>query len=124
MLHDNRNWCLGEVASAEELTSELTAITWCPCQAFRIKDIPDYLWLNDSTSPDGAQEFAVVRIDSETGTMTQIESLTISWMNRDELLTTVLSILRNQHDAENGWTQPVTPMIQSPKDHGRCHHCA
>ena len=124
MLHDDRIWCLGEVDSVEKLASELTAITWCPCQAFRIKDVPEYLWLNDSTSPDGAQEFAVVRIDSETDSMTQVESLTVSWMDYDELLAVMPATLRNQHDAENGWGRLVSPTIQSPQEHGRCQHCA
>lgn len=56
MLHKNRRWCVTPVASAEELAEKLTEMTWCGCSGFRLGG---YLWLNDATSPDGAQEFAV-----------------------------------------------------------------
>ena len=124
MLHDDRLWCLGELESIEKLVAELSAITWCPCQAFRVTGVPDYLWLNDSTSPDGAQEFAVVRIDDQTGAMTQVESLTVSWMDGDELLASIQATLRSEHDPADGWGRPVAPKIQFPKEHGRCQHCA
>ena len=39
----------------------------------------DLLFLNDSFSEDGAQEYAVVRQGR------QIEALTVSWMSRAEL---------------------------------------
>ena len=56
MFHNKRVWCVSPVASAEELARKLTETTWCCCTAFALGD---YLWLNDSTSPDGAQEFAI-----------------------------------------------------------------
>ena len=40
------------------------------------------LWLNDSTGPDGAQEYAVVREED----LMQVESIPASWCSEDELI--------------------------------------
>ena len=74
-MHENRVWCVSEVATAEELVRLLTETTWCCCTGFQIGS---YLFLNDSTSPDGAQEYAVCkRLDD--GGLIQIESITFGW---------------------------------------------
>ena len=78
MLHSDRIWNVSEVRSPEELAKNLTQTTWCCCQAFQKAGHSQYIWLNDSTSPDGAQEFAVCRIDS-IGGIRQIESITFGW---------------------------------------------
>ncbi len=56
MFHERRVWSVSPVASAEELAKKLTEMIWCCCNAF---ELGGYLWLNDSTCPDGAQEYAV-----------------------------------------------------------------
>ncbi|MCA9048376.1 MAG: hypothetical protein KDA89_06590 [Planctomycetaceae bacterium] len=123
MLHNNRIWCLNEVESAEDLATKLTTTTWCCCQAFRIKGHDNYLWLNDSTSEDGAQEFAVLKRDASTEALTQIESVTFGWCETAQALRFILATL-NGEDDHHDWAISVNPMIQSPKDHGRCSHCA
>ena len=75
MMHDNRIWCVSAVESAEDLARKLTEITWCGCTAFELEG---YLWLDDATSPDGAQEFSVLK-KCVDGTFVQIESITFSW---------------------------------------------
>jgi hypothetical protein len=81
MLHADRIWSVAEVSSAEELARDLTRETWCCCQGFRIVDHPRYVWVNDSTSEDGAQEYAVCRLGLAKGDMRQLESITFVWCN-------------------------------------------
>lgn len=71
MLHNDRVWCVAAVESAEELARKLTETTWCCCTGFQLGD---YLWLNDATGPDGAQEYGVCRQQSDRRFL-QIESL-------------------------------------------------
>lgn len=59
MVHKTRRWMITEVATLEELAPKLREHSWCLCSGFRYKDL---LFLNDAFSPDGAQEYAVVRL--------------------------------------------------------------
>lgn len=118
-MHDTRVWCVTPVESAEELARKLTGMTWCCCTAFAI-DL--YIWLNDATSPDGAQEYAVLRKE-EDGSLVQIESITFSWCSYDESLKYVRQTLRGEDD-RNEWSRRVRPILQTAAEHGRCSHCA
>lgn len=69
MLHRGRVHTVTEVASAEELAAMLVERSWTLCTGFRHAGL---LFLNDSTGPDGAQEYAVVRNGR------QVESITFS----------------------------------------------
>ena len=60
---------------AAEQAEKLEQHTWCLCSAF--ETAAGTLWANDATSPDGAQEFAVLRPDSAG--WRQVESITVSW---------------------------------------------
>lgn len=75
MLHQHRRFGVITVQSAGELVENLTEHTWTLCTGFSLQGL---LFLNDSFSEDGAQEYAVVR-DGR-----QIESLTVSRMSRAE----------------------------------------
>lgn len=123
MFHADRIWCIAEVASAEELARALTETTWCCCQAFIVSGNPRYIWLNDSTSPDGAQEYAVCRIGLAQGDIRQLESITFGWCDIDKTLQFIRQTL-NGEDDNNEWSRPVIATIQSAKEHGRCDHCA
>ena len=123
MMHSNRIWCVTEVESAEELALKLTTGTWCCCQAFRIKGHSHYVWLNDSTSEDGAQEYAVCRQDLATGDLRQLESISFSWCDRDRALQFIFATLSGDDD-HNEWARPVTANLQSPEEHHHCQHCA
>jgi hypothetical protein len=70
MLHPKRLFQVTEVTSAEELAQKLTEMTWTLCQGFRLGEL---LFVNDSFSEDGAQEYAVFRGDE------QVESVTFGW---------------------------------------------
>ena len=64
MWHDRRGFQLDWAGDLDELVEKLTEHTWCRCQGF-------FLWplmmLNDSTGPDGAQEYAVILEDRPRG---------------------------------------------------------
>ena len=64
MFHDRRTWCVSPVETPEELAEKLTEHSWCICTGFEIQG---YLFLNDATSEDGAQEYAVVRRPTKDG---------------------------------------------------------
>ena len=120
MLHNHRVWCVSPVPSAEELARKLTETTWCCCTAFALGD---YLWLNDSTSPDGAQEFAIVKRDGGNGTPVQIESITFGWCDEAKSLEYIRDTLAGRDD-HHSFRRDVTPVLQTPEQHGRCAHCA
>ena len=120
MFHQDRTWCVTPVESAEELARKLTTVVWTCCTAF---ELSGYLWLNDSTSPDGAAEFAVLKRQTPDGRMLQVESITFGWCSRDESLTYIQQALRGEFDA-NDFAREVQPRLQTPQEHGRCHHCA
>ncbi|QDT64079.1 hypothetical protein [Calycomorphotria hydatis] len=123
MLHAHRRWTVSELETAEELAEQLTSMIWCCCQGFRIRGHPGYLWLNDSTSPDGAQEYAVCRFDPISGDMLQIESITFGWCDFDKALRYLRETLAGRDD-HHEWVHVVEVQIDSPVEHGRCRHCA
>ena len=140
MFHDKRIWTVADIATPEMLAEKLADSTWCCCNGWRCQG---YLFLNDSTGADGAQEYAVVR---EADSM-QVESLTVSWMKREECLEAIKEIVAS------GKVNPVLPKgpvakatsiagvmlalgsaaavrgrkvevhIDTERSH-RCHHCA
>lgn len=112
MMHRTREFQVSDVATPAELAEKLTQHDWCPCQAFAIGGL---LFLNDSTGPDGAQEYGVVRGG------TQIESVTFGWMNEPDALDTIKRLLDGTLGAEYA---KVLNKIVSPEEHGRCYHCA
>lgn len=81
-----------------------------------------YLWLNDATSPDGAQEFAVIK-QCDDSTFVQIESITFSWCDFDAAQRFIEATLAGEDD-ESDFCRHVSPVLQTPKQHGRCPHCA
>jgi hypothetical protein len=120
MLHDARRWCVSPVDSAEELAHKLTEYTWTCCTAFEFQS---YLWLNDATCADGAQEYAVVKRNGPQGKPLQIESITFSWCDFAKALAYIERTLRGDDDG-NDFAREVTPVLETPDQHGRCHHCA
>ena len=99
MMHESRNWQVTVFeGTPSEFAHELSRITWTPCQGFKFGNL---LYLNDATSPDGAQEYGVIRLSDNQ----QIESLTVSWMTPAELLKAVKGLSKSDY---SGW-QPFGP---------------
>lgn len=118
MLHSNRIWVVVDSEGAERLAHQLTQYTWCGCNGFRLSN---YIFVNDSTSADGAQEYAVLRPDEND--YAQIESLTFSWMSEDHALGITQRVLAGEFDHEVFGERIERRRLQSPAEHGRCHLC-
>lgn len=120
MMHHDRHWCVTPVATPEELAEKLTTICWCCCTAFSIEK---YVIVNDSTGPDGAQEWGIVKLHGSNGRPLQIESITFGWCDREQTLSHLRRILSGEYD-QSEFAHPVEPRLESPEEHGRCPHCA
>lgn len=78
MLHERRPFHIRNVETPAELGVLLTTETHSTWQGFRCQGL---LWLNDSTSMEAIQEYAVVR----ESTSEQLESITVSWCDADSI---------------------------------------
>ena len=117
-MHRHRRWCVGQAQSPEELAQELTERTWTLCTGFQFGS---YLFLNDSTSENGAQEYAAILIRDTD--FLQIESITFSWCTYQRALELVREALTGKWD-RNDFAKAVDVQLDLPEDHGRCHLCA
>lgn len=117
MVHKNRVWCVEEVQSAEELAQKLVGYTWTLCTGFRYSG---YLFLNDSFSESGAQEYGI--INERTGR--QVESITVSWCSYERLLGLIHRVVSGGFD-EYSWSPgiDVKAQVQTPVEHGSCCLC-
>jgi hypothetical protein len=118
MLHSRRIWSIAPADSADWLAEQLTQYTWWACNGFRLDD---YVFVNDATCADGAQEFGVLR--GEGDHFVQIESLTFSWMTGKEAATIIRRVLAGEFDNERYGTVDAS-RLQTPEQHGHCHLCA
>ncbi len=119
----NESGVFPEVASAEELAEKLTSMTWCCCTAFRVAGHPRYVWLNDATSADGAQEYAACRLTDQADKVIQLESITFSWCDYEQALMFIRATLTGDDDG-NDSAREVPAAIQTADEHGCCGHCA
>ena len=120
MFHKHRFWAITQVESAEELAEKLTEHTWTSCTGF---ELSGYLFLNDSTSADGAQEYAIIKEDLGDGTPRQIESVTFSWMNEGKALPYIRDVIAGKDD-RSAFVHPVPVSWEPIEQHGRCPLCA
>lgn len=118
MLFVKRVWAARDVKSAAELAWLITRFTWCGCTGFRLGG---YLFLNDATSPDGAQEYGIVR--EKDGL--QVESVTMSWCTQEQAQKYIEAAVRSEYDG-CAWESGIdlARQVQTPEQHGRCHLCA
>lgn len=119
MLHRNRIWSLSQVASPEELALKLTEVTWTGCTAFQLGM---YLFANDATSPDGAQEYAVFRAFQQPDSLVQVESITFSWCSFANALELIQQIQANRFDSQLLARIPRN-RFQNPEEHNICDLC-
>lgn len=118
MTMHTRRWQVTDVATAEDLASMLTGHDWTLCSGFRHGG---YLWLNDATGPDGAQEYAVVREDDHT----QVESITFGWLHAARGLAIIREIVDGAGGDFSASFGSIDPrLIETPAQHSRCRHCA
>ena len=120
MMHTRRRFCAGDAASAEYLAEKLTDQTWTLCTAFRLGR---YLFLNDSTSEDGAQEYAVVKTPAAPSEPhRQVESITFGWCDYDKALGYIRKCLAGDYDSEAPALATLT--VEEKATHGTCGRCA
>lgn len=126
MMHENRRWGVGPVASPEALAHMLTERTWTLCAGFYVVGHPDYLFLNDATSEDGAGEYGVIRGGLGAAQHVQIESITFSWCEYLEALALIRQVLAGEMDGNRfgGLGRSIRLRLETVKEHGRCHRCA
>jgi hypothetical protein len=112
MIHHHRTFSVVVVDSLDELVQKLIDRTWTLCTCFAYHEL---LLANDSFSEDGAQEYAVYKEGR------QIESLTVSWMTRENLRE-VIEALRSgaYEELEFG---PVQPLQTEPASEHSCALC-
>ena len=115
MLHSRRVWMTVPIASAEELAEKLSQHTWTGCTGF---ELGGYLFLNDATCADGAQEYAVVK-PLHDGRFEQIESITFSWCSQERALDLIRNVLAGQFDLAD-YRREVHPQLETASEHGRC----
>lgn len=120
MLHKWRLHCVADVPTADDLAEKLTEHVWTLCSAFRLGPL---VFANDSTSPDGAQEYAC--LIEEHGRWWGIESITFGWCSREEAHRHIEYCLRAAGDPAFRAVQPVpvNPLLE-PLDGHRCGCCA
>ena len=118
MLHSKRIWSIFPAESPEWLAEQLTQYTFCGCNGFQLAG---YVFVNDATCADGAQEYAALKLAGDH--YVQIESLTFSWMTPTQALDVIRRVLAGEFDAEQ--YAIIDPgRLETPEEHGRCHHCA
>lgn len=121
MFHKTRTWCVSPKGTPEEVARLLTESTWTLCTAL---EHGGYLFLNDSTSEDGAQEYAVVKKPTEPGRQyMQVESITFGWCSYDQALGYVRQALAGHYDALD-FVRAVDPRLDPAAEHRRCPLCA
>jgi len=120
MIHHRRRFNVADIDTAATLAQILTRGTQCLCSGFRVAG---YLFLNDSFSEDGAQEYAVFRVASD-GQHEQIESITFGWCNYAQTLDYIERIVRGELAVRCTTGGPLT--VQTHQEHRaqRCQLCA
>jgi len=119
MLHRNRVWSVTDVVSPEELAHKLTQQTWTGCSAFRLGQ---YLFANDATCADGAQEYAILRQFFRPGILVQVESMTFSWCRESRALELINQISSNHFDSQL-LDRVRAGRFQTPEEHDFCSLC-
>ena len=109
MLHKHRHHSILECADIPALVARLYNHTYCGCCGFKAGTL---VLLNDSTSGDGAQEYAVCKGGR------QIESLTVSWCSKEEL-----TAYLEKYEAE-GSGEDYGPCAVKLHPEGTCQLCA
>jgi hypothetical protein len=116
MFHQNRRFVVADIARAGDLVQKFKGPiqTWTLCTGWRYKG---WLWLNDSLSENGAQEYAVVK----EADMVQWESITVSWATEEFLRKFIQDL--EQGEIEGPYYGGVANRIETPEQHGRCELC-
>lgn len=122
-MHSKRVWCATQTESLDEITRRLKDHSWTLCTGF---EIGGYLFLNDSTSEDAIQEYAVVKKPTASeDAYIQVESLTVSWCSPEKLCELIQQAINGKFD-NIVFFGHVTPRIETAVEHRArcCQLCA
>jgi len=101
-----------EIDSPESLAQNLYHYIWPDDLAFRIARPLDkgYLFVNDSLSVQGEQQFAILIAGQRPGESWQIGNLLIGEQSEEALLATIREFLTGDHDLPEDpeWQEPIT----------------
>ena len=64
-------------------------------------ELHGYLFANDSTCADGAQEYAVLRTSVDNDSLKEIESITFSWCSERRALELIHQVCSGDSDGAN-----------------------
>ena len=118
MLFEKRRHQFQDIVSVRKLAELLTEMTWTLCTGWRLHAENQVLYvLNDSTSEDGAQEYAILASDGR-----QLETITFGWCNADEAETHIWEILNGSDMSD--WLGRWPLLVEPSEEHTRCYHCA
>lgn len=104
MINTRRLWGFTQAESIEELCRILTSRTMTCCTAFRFGR---FLFLNDATSEDGAQEYAVLR--PEGSAWLQVESITFSWISQADAVQRLKEVMGGDEVPMGTWRPNIEP---------------
>jgi hypothetical protein len=110
LIHRTRVFRITPVGDVATLVEKLHQRTWTACTAFQLHDV---VFANDSFSPDGAQEYAILR-DGR-----QIDSLTVSWCTRAELECAITNYVAGKVHGDDG-----AVALRTDHPPGPCARCA
>lgn len=120
MMHRGRSYSVADVPDLDTMADRLHGHTWTGCTGWRCGEL---VALNDSTCADGAQEYGILvgaRVEDGDLVGEQVESLTVSWMDRGKLLD-VLTRLAAGDWWPDGPREPVRVALHAPGE--ACGHC-
>ncbi len=119
MWHKKRMWSVTSVGSPDDLAEKLTQWTWTGCTAF---ELAGYLFANDATSANGAQEYGVLKPDQQGRDLIQIESITFSWCTEIRALDLIQRILNREFET-TAYGHVSRSRFQTTAEHGFCPLC-
>ena len=114
MMHKSRRYVVRAMATLADTVAKLAHGNYCGCVGISFNGT---VYLNDATSGDGVEEWAVFRNGR------QVESITFGWMSPAEIEETVRRMDAEPWDAFKGRGSSL-PQIQTRQEHGTCPCCA
>ncbi|MCB9922302.1 MAG: hypothetical protein H6822_08975 [Planctomycetaceae bacterium] len=121
MLHDSRLWKRTTGPTPAKLAEILTREIHPLCAGFAIRGYPEYLFLNDSISSHGAQEYGFLK-RSTFNLYRQYESITFGWCSTAEAEAIIEECLSGRFDGFNEWGAVDAFQVESPAVHRKHRH--
>ena len=121
MLHESRFWQRTTVPTPAKLAEILTREIHPLCAGFAVRGFPEYLFLNDSISPHGAQEYGFLK-RVPCSLYRQYESITFGWCTTAEAEAIIEECLSGRFDSFLEWDAVDVFQVESPAIHRKHRH--